>query len=113
MNSPNPEPPVAFEPIPTASRKLHWPWFTLALLLPAVLTFATAAAGAKDAPVACAFIGACLSGLVCGILLGRRLGKTTGVVILLSVIFVCIFAVLSFALCFGGCIAGNYQINIH
>jgi hypothetical protein len=113
MSTPPPEPPVAFGPPQAPARKLHGLWFTLALLLPALLTFATAAAGAKDAPVACAFIGACLSGLVCGILLGRRLGKTTGVVILLSVIFVCVFAVLSFALCFGGCIAGNYQINIH
>lgn len=113
MNSPNSQPPVAFEPIPTLSHKLHWPWFTLALLLPAVVTFATATAGLKDAPVACAFLGAGFSGLVCGILLGRRLGKTTGLAIVLSVVLVCIFAVLSFALCFGGCMAGNYQVNIH
>lgn len=113
MNIPNPEPPIAFEPIPTPARKLHWPWFTIALLLPAALTFATAAAGSQDAPVACAFIGAGLSGLVCGILLGRRLGKATGTVILLCVLFVVLFAVLSFALCFGGCMMGNYQVNLH
>jgi hypothetical protein len=113
MSGVSPEPPVAFEPPQTPARKFHWPWFTLALLLPAVLTFATAAAGYKDSPVACAFIGAGVSGLVCGILLGRRIGQTTVATIVLSVVFIAVFAVAGFALCFGGCIAGNYQLNLH
>ena len=113
MSGLNPEPPVTFEPPQTPTRRLHWPWFTLALALPAIVTFATAAAGCKDAPVASAFIGAGLSGLVCGILLGRRLTTNPGVAVVLSIVFFCVFAVASFALCFGGCMAGNYQINLH
>lgn len=93
-------------------RRLHWPWFGAAFLLPAVLTFGTAAAGMKDAPVACAFVGAGLSGLVCGILLGRRLGRTTAAMVILSIVFIGLFAVASFALCFGGCMAGNYQLDM-
>jgi FtsH-binding integral membrane protein len=115
MSTNPPEPPVAFEPPPQSARKLHWPWFTAALLLPAVLTFATAMAegGGKNTPVACAFFGAVLSGLVCGILLGRRVAKSPGTAVIWSIVFICVFAVLSFALCFGGCIAGNYQMNLH
>ena len=116
MNAPenqtSSEPPVAFEPPHKPARKLYWPWFTLALLLPAIITFATAAARCKDAPVACAFIGAGLSGLVCGILLGRRLTTNPGVAVVLSIVFICVFAVVSFALCFGGCMAGNYQLDM-
>jgi FtsH-binding integral membrane protein len=117
MNAPEnqlpPEPPVAFAPPPLPARKLHWPWFTAALLLPAILTYATTMSGSQDAPIACALFGAGLSGLVCGILLGRRIGKSPGAVVGLSILFIGIFAVASFALCFGGCIAGNYQLNMH
>lgn len=112
MNTPNLEPPVMLEPSQPPVRKLHWPWFVAALLLPAVLTFGTAVAGMKDAPVACAFIGAGVSGLVCGILLGRRLGRTSAAVVILALVFICTFAVASFALCFGGCMAGNYQLDM-
>jgi len=114
MDTPNAEPPVAFEPPPVApARSLHWPWFTLALLLPPIITWASAAAGWKDFPVACPFIGGGVAGLVCGILLGRRLGKTTQTVVLLSVLFIAVFAALSFALCFGGCMVGGFQLNLH
>lgn len=109
----NTEPPLAFEPPSVPARKLHWPWFTLALLLPPIVTFAAAAAGWEDFPVACPFIGGGIAGLVCGILLGRRLGKTTQGIVLLSVLFVIVFAALSFALCFGGCLAGNFNMNMH
>lgn len=113
MNTPIPEPPVAFEPPPLPpKRALLWAWFTLALLLPPIITFATAAAGSKDFPIACPFVGGGLAGLICGILLGRRLGKTTQAVILLSVVFTFVFGALSFALCFGGCLLGNYNLDV-
>jgi hypothetical protein len=115
MGCPNPEPPVTFEPSVTSipARKLHWPVFLIALLLPPILTLAAAQAGWKDFPVWFPFFGGGLAGLICGILLGRRLGKTTTAVVLLSILFVIVFAALSFALCFGGCLLGNYQLNLH
>ena len=94
---------------PVMARSLHWPWFTLALVLPPVLTFATAMAGWKDFPVACPFVGGGIAGLVCGILLGRYLGKTPSAAAGFCVLFVLLFGALSFALCFGGCLVGNYN----
>ena len=113
MKSLNPEPPVAFEPPPVPpTRSLHWPWFTLALLLPPILTFATARAGSTDFPMICPFVGGGLAGLVCGILLGRKVGKTSSSVAGLSILFTIVFGGLSFALCFGGCLMGNYKLDM-
>ena len=107
MSTPDLEPPVAFMPPQSHDYKLHWPWFTLALLLPAVLTFAVAATKATgDGAAFCALFGSGASGIVCGALLGRKLGRSTGMMILLGILFACVFAVVSFALCFGGCLAG-------
>ena len=94
---------------PTRNNPTYWFLFTLALLLPPILTFATAAAGLKEFPLACAFIGAGIAGLVCGVQLGRRFGKSTTYVVLLSILFVVVFGVLSFALCFVGCAAGGWK----
>ena len=109
-NPPAPRPPVAFDPPQSPARKLHWPWFMLALLLPAVLTFTAAATKATgDTSAFCALFGSGASGLICGVLLGRKLGRSTGMMIVLSLVFIVVFAVVSFALCFGGCLAGNYK----
>ena len=112
MNAPDPAPPPIGPSPVTPNRSLHWPWFLLALLLPPILTFATAMAGWKNVPVVCPFIGGGLAGLVCGVLLGRLLGKTAQSVVLLSLLFVCVFGALSFGLCFVGCLAGNYNLDM-
>jgi FtsH-binding integral membrane protein len=112
MNAPISQTPATGGMPSRATSKLHWPWFALALLVPPILTFATALAGWTDFPVICPFVGGGLAGLVCGILLGRRLGRTTPAVVLLSVLFVLIFAAVSFCLCFGGCLVGNYKLDM-
>jgi hypothetical protein len=113
MNPTQSEPPVAFTPTDTPARKFHWPVFLVALLLPPILTLATAQAGWKDFPVACALFGSGLGGIICGVLLGLRIGKTTTAIVLFSLLFTTVFICVCFALCFGGCLLGNYQLNLH
>jgi hypothetical protein len=112
MNHPDTNPPTFVETACGTVPKLHWPLFVAALLLPPMLTFASAMAGWKNFPVACPFVGGGLAGLVCGILLGRRVGRTPQARIVLSIVFILAFATLSFGLCFGGCLAGNYQMDM-
>jgi hypothetical protein len=113
MNPPPIDPQFSTAVPPVMKRRLHWPLFIVALLLPPVLTLLTAHAGWQNFPVACPFIGGGAAGIVCGILLGRRLGRTTQAVVILSIVFSLVFAAVCFALCFGGCLLGNYNLNIH
>ena len=110
MNAPEPpnppEPPVAFESTRDLARKFHWQWFTLALLLPPVLTMlAMMSERPGDTPVLIAMSGSSVGGFVCGWLLARRLARTTGGRVLATLGFAVLFSVVIFGLCFAGCFA--------
>jgi len=108
MAAPSSEPPVTFEPSVTSipARKLHWPVFLVALLLPPVLTMlAVMSDRPGDAPALIAMGGSPVAGLVCGWLLARRVTQTTTGLVLATLGFTVLFGAVIFSLCFAGCFA--------
>ncbi len=97
-------------PVESASvqpRKLHWPWFTLALVLPPVLTMLAITSEQRgDTAAFTAMWGSPVGGLICGWLLARRVTRTTTGRVLATLGFTVLFGAVIFCLCFAGCLAG-------
>ena len=105
----------------SAPFKLSWLWFWVGLMVPPILTMASAyfmrtlsanGGSNESVSVAVALIGAGAGGILCGIVIGTRVGKTQGARVASAIGLSILMSFVCFVLCFIGCNAGGYHFDI-
>ncbi len=89
--------------------------FLLCLLLPAIITFASASIVQTPNEDTSVFVGLStggIAGIISGIMIGRRLGENAVARLFLSLLFIGLMSVVSITLACVGCSLGEYQLHL-